>query len=111
FGQFVSESMILSFGAAVLSLLIIYLIAPQFVKLGGVPLELNLLFSAPGMLALGGLVLVVGLLSGMYPSLILSEMEPIKALGNKVKIGGGAWVRKSLVVFQFFVSMGLLMAT
>lgn len=111
FGQFVSESMILTFGSAVLSLLIIYLIAPQFVKLGGVPLDLSLLFSVPGMLLLAGLVFVVGLLSGMYPSVILSGLEPIKALGNKVKIGGGAWVRKSLVVFQFFVSMGLLIAT
>ncbi len=111
FGQFVSESMVLSLGAAVLSLLIIYLVAPQFAKLGGVPLDLNLLFSVPGMLALAGLVLGIGLLSGMYPSLVLSGMEPVKALGNQVKIGGGAWVRKSLVVFQFFVSMGLLIAT
>ncbi|HSF55942.1 MAG TPA: ABC transporter permease, partial [Algoriphagus sp.] len=111
FGQFVSESMILTFGAAVLSLLIIYLIAPQFVKLGGVPLDLSLLFSVPGMIFLTVLGVVVGLLSGMYPSVILSGLEPIKALGNKVKVGGGAWVRKTLVVFQFFVSMGLLIAT
>ncbi|MFN3999014.1 ABC transporter permease [Algoriphagus sp.] len=111
FGQFVSESMILTFGAALLSLLVIYMIAPQFVKIGGVPLNLSLLFSLKGMLFLAALVLVIGLLSGMYPSIILSGLEPIKALGNKVKIGGGAWVRKSLVVFQFFVSMGLLIST
>lgn len=65
----------------------------------------------PGILALAGLVLTVGFLSGLYPSVILSGLEPIKALGNKVKIGGGAWVRKSLVVFQFFVSIGLLIST
>ncbi|MDO8965722.1 MAG: ABC transporter permease [Algoriphagus sp.] len=111
FGQFVSESLILTAGAAVLSLLIIYLVAPQFAKLGGVPLDLTLLFSVPGILALAGLVLTVGFLSGLYPSVILSGLEPIKALGNKVKIGGGAWVRKSLVVFQFFVSIGLLIST
>lgn len=111
FGQFVSESMILTFGAALLSLLVIYLIAPQFVKIGGVPLNLSLLFSIEGMLFLAALVIVIGLLSGMYPSIILSGLEPIKALGNKVKMGGGAWVRKSLVVFQFFVSMGLLIST
>ena len=58
-----------------------------------------------------GLILIVGMLSGMYPSLILSGMDPIKALANKAKMGGGAWVRKSLVVFQFFVSIGLLIAT
>ncbi|WP_026970192.1 ABC transporter permease [Algoriphagus terrigena] len=111
FGQFISESMILTIGAAVLSLLIIYLIAPQFIKLGGVPLDLTLLYSVRGMMLLAALVLTTGLLAGMYPSVILSGLEPIKALGNKVKIGGGAWVRKSLVVFQFFVSMGLLIAT
>ena len=111
FGQFISESMILTIGAAVLSLLIIYLIAPQFIKLGGVPLDLTLLYSGRGLILLAGLVLTTGLLAGMYPSVILSGLEPIKALGNKVKIGGGAWVRKSLVVFQFFVSMGLLIAT
>lgn len=111
FGQFVSESLILTFGAAVLSLLVIYLVAPQFVKLSGVPLDLGLLFSMEGLLFLAFLVLVIGLLSGMYPSVILSGLEPIKALGNKVKIGGGAWVRKTLVVFQFFVSIGLLIAT
>jgi len=111
FGQFVSESLILTAGAAVLSLLIIYLVAPQFAKLGGVPLDLTLLFSVSGILVLAGLVLTVGFLSGLYPSVILSGLEPIKALGNKVKIGGGAWVRKSLVVFQFFVSIGLLIST
>ncbi|SEF47489.1 ABC transporter permease [Algoriphagus boritolerans] len=111
FGQFVSESMLLTFGAAVLSLFTIYLLAPQFVKLGEVPLNLALLFSFEGLLILAGMVVVVGILSGLYPSIFLSGLEPIKALGNKVKIGGGAWVRKSLVVFQFFVSMGLLICT
>jgi putative ABC transport system permease protein len=111
FGQFVSESMILTAGSAILSLLIIYLIAPQFMRIGGVPLDVNLLFSLNGMLFLLALVLLVGFLSELYPSIFLSGLEPIKALGNKIKIGGGGWVRKSLVVFQFFVSMGLLIAT
>jgi putative ABC transport system permease protein len=111
FGQFVSESMILSTGAAALSVLLIYLLAPQFAQLIGVQLNFGLLFSVQGILILAGLVLGIGLLSGLYPSVILSGLEPIKALGNKAKIGGGAWVRKSLVVFQFFVSIGLLIAT
>jgi putative ABC transport system permease protein len=111
FGQFVSESMILSFGAIFISILIIYLVAIPFEDFGGVPLDLNLLFSPIGITGLLGLFLTVGLLAGFYPSLILSGMEPMKALGNKLKIGGGAWVRKSLVVFQFFVSMGLLIST
>jgi putative ABC transport system permease protein len=111
FGQFISESMILTAGAAVLSLLAIYLVAPHFVNLSGVPLDLSLLFSGWGLAAVGVLLLLVGVLAGLYPSVILSGLEPIKAWGNKATMGGGAWVRKSLVVFQFFISMGLLIAT
>lgn len=111
FGQFVSESLILTFAAMLLSLFCIYLLAPQFSSLSGFPIGGGTLLSPK---AIGGLVvllILVGLLAGIYPSLVLSGMEPIKALGNTVKIGGGAWVRKSLVVFQFFISMGLLIAT
>ena len=111
FGQFVSESLLLTLGATVLSLLALYLVAPRFSSISGVPLNLDLIISPLGLTLLAGFVLLIGLLAGMYPSLILSGMEPIKALANKTKIGGGAWVRKSLVVFQFFVSIGLLIAT
>lgn len=111
FGQFISESMMLTLGAATLSVLILYLLAPQFLQMSGVPLDLNLLFSVPGLLILAGIILTVGLLSGLYPSVILSGLQPIKAMGNSLQIGGGAWVRKSLVIFQFFVSMGLLIST
>ena len=111
FGQFVSESMILSFGAILLSILLLYLIAIPFENFGGVTLNFEMLFSPLGIAGILGLALVVGFLAGFYPSMILSGMQPLKALGNKFKVGSGAWVRKSLVVFQFFVSMGLLIST
>jgi putative ABC transport system permease protein len=111
FGQFVSESLLLSLASTVFSVLVLYLIAPQFSSISGVPLNLALITSPMGLSLLTGFILLIGVLAGIYPSLILSGMEPIKALGNNNKIGGGAWVRKSLVVFQFFVSMGLLIST
>jgi putative ABC transport system permease protein len=111
FFQFVSESMILSFGAILLSILCLYILAIPFQNFGGVPIDLDLLMSPLGVIGLVGLFLLVGLMAGFYPSMILSCMEPLKALGSKLKIGGGAWVRKSLVVFQFFVSMALLIST
>jgi len=111
FGQFVSESILLTATATLLSLLVLYLILPKFSVVGGVPLTANSLFSPIGIGFLILLIVLVGLIAGLYPSLILSGMEPIKALANKTKMGGGAWVRKSLVVFQFFVSIGLLIAT
>lgn len=111
FGQFVSESMILTMGGLVISILVLYLLGPVISDWTQVPLQLSLLGTPAGLIFLGAVLLLVGFFSGTYPSLILSRMKPINALENKMKLGGGAWVRKSLVVFQFFVSMGLLIAT
>ena len=111
FGQFVSESMLLTLASTLLSILVLYLVSVKFSSLSGVPLDLSLVFSPLGITLLIAFIVLIGVLAGLYPSLILSSMEPIKALANKTKMGGGAWVRKSLVVFQFFVSMGLLIST
>lgn len=111
FGQFVSESMLLTFASTVLSMLVLYLVSPKFSSISGVPLNLGLLVSPLGIILILAFVALIGVLAGLYPSLILSGMEPIKALANKTKMGGGAWVRKALVVFQFFVSIGLLIST
>ncbi|MCS4435343.1 ABC transporter permease [Aquiflexum gelatinilyticum] len=111
FGQFISESFILTFSALVFSLLSLYFMVDAFGDISGVPLQLGLLLTPSGLAVILGLLLLIAFLSGVYPALILSGMEPLKALGKNVKIGGGAWLRKGLVVFQFFVSIGLLVAT
>jgi putative ABC transport system permease protein len=111
FRQFISESVILTGSALFFSLLVLFLISSNFEQISGVPLQLQQLLSPSGLLGLFGLLLLVSVLSGMYPALILSGVQPLKALGKEIKPGGGVWLRKSLVVFQFFVSIGLLMAT
>jgi len=111
FGQFISESLLLTFSAMVFSVLALYLLMTSLESLSGVPLAFNLLLSPTGILFLLTIVLVVSILSGMYPAMILSGMEPLKALGKNIKMGGNTWLRKGLVVFQFFVSIGLLIST
>jgi putative ABC transport system permease protein len=111
FGQFVSESIILTLAAVGLSLLGIYLLADPLSGLIGFKISLDPIFSLQGWILVILFISAIGLLAGLYPSLVLSGMKPIQALNNKVKIGSGAWVRKGLVVFQFFVSMGLLIST
>ncbi|PRY84659.1 ABC transporter permease [Mongoliibacter ruber] len=112
FGQFISESMILSLSGLIFSLLILFLLKGVFESFSGVPMNLELLTSPLGMLLLIGLMLLVGVFSGFYPAMILSGMEPLQALGKKVSnFTSGAWLRRSLVVFQFFVSISLLLAT
>lgn len=111
FGQFVSESMILSVSSISLSILLLYLGKGVFENFSGVPMQLNLLFGPWGIGFLIAILLLVGLMAGIYPSFVLSGMTPLKALGNEMRLGGGIWLRKGLVVFQFFISMGLLIAT
>jgi putative ABC transport system permease protein len=58
-----------------------------------------------------GVIIVVGLLAGSYPALMLSSFSPIDSLKGKLKRGkGGAFFRKTLVVFQFGISVLLIVS-
>jgi predicted permease len=59
---------------------------------------------------IGGVGILVAILSGVYPSLVLSGYNPIKALRNNISqsSGGGAWLRKGLVVAQFSIAQALI---
>ena len=56
-----------------------------------------------------GVIIVVGLLAGSYPALLLSSFKPIESLRGKLRRGNsGTFFRKSLVVFQFSISVLLI---
>lgn len=109
--QFLAESLILSVLSAGLGLMLAYLLLPFFNELSG--RELRFSFSQyPELLALlAGLVLVTGLLSGSYPALVLSQFKPLEVLKNKIRLSGSNVFTKSLVTFQFVLSIGLIIAT
>jgi putative ABC transport system permease protein len=112
FGQFISESFILSFLSLVLSIVLLLIFRSQFEAFAGVPLNTELLFHPIGITTGLFLLIFIAFFAGLYPSLILSRLEPLQALGKQlVGMKGGPWLRRSLVVFQFFVSISLLVAT
>jgi len=108
--QFLTESLIISFVATALSLIIVELALPSFNDLAHKSLDLH--FNA---LIVGGLLLLaffVGLLAGSYPAFILSAFNPVVVMkGNFTSNARGAWLRNGLVVFQFFISIVLIVGT
>ena len=110
-GQFLSESVLLSALAFVVSLLLAQTILPWFNNIAGKHLELpwtNGYFWAMG----GAFVLFTGMIAGSYPALFLSSFRPVRVLKGSVKLGKfAATPRKVLVVLQFTISVLLINGT
>jgi putative ABC transport system permease protein len=110
--QFLTESILLSLFALVLALGIAVLLLPMFNQLAGKSLHPDVLFSGRFLPVLFLLVLVVGFLAGSYPAFYLSSFQPIQVLKGRIAAGfKSSWLRSSLVVFQFFISIGLIIST
>jgi|WetSurMetagenome_2_1015567.scaffolds.fasta_scaffold07225_4 putative ABC transport system permease protein len=110
--QFLSESFILSFVSLIFALIFIKLSLPYFNNLLGTRLVLDLFaswFSIPVLILF---TIVVGLLAGSYPAFFLSSFNPYEVLKgsiqNSTKTGR---LRRVLVVFQFAVSILLIVGT
>ncbi|MGE0931882.1 ABC transporter permease [Peijinzhouia sedimentorum] len=111
FTQFIAESLILTTISMLISIMLIYLLKSSFENITGVPAQINLIYSSTGIFVLLAIIVVVGILSGSYPAFVLSGMQPLRSIGKNGSSGGVIWLRKSLVIFQFFISIGLLIAT
>jgi len=110
--QFMIESILLSFISMLLALGLAYLLVPVFNELSGKQMAIGL-FSRPWLVpAMLALVVIVGILAGSYPAFYLSAFRPIAVLKGNVAAGfKTGWLRNSLVVFQFGISIFLLVGT
>lgn len=110
--QFLVESLLISLISLGLALLAAWLLLPYFNNLTGKEIHAGTLFQPVMLLSLIGLIIIVGLLAGSYPAFFLSAFQPIVVL--KGKLSGGfkrSWLRNTLVVFQFAVSIMLIFGT
>ena len=112
FRQFMGESLLVSFMAVLLALILAYLFLPWFNSLAGKSLDFDLFWQPVSLVALALLVLGVGFLAGTYPSLYLSGYSPTAILrGDITKGRRGITFRKGLVIFQFSLSVMLIIGT
>ena len=110
--QFLSESVILSFFSLIFALIIIKITLPYFNNLLGASLKLNILGAWYTLPALILFSVFVGVLAGSYPAFFLSAFNPYEVLKGNVKnsLKNGR-LRRVLVVFQFAVSILLIVGT
>lgn len=110
--QFLLESIIYVFLATLLSFVFIYAIMPWFNTLSGKELTLEILTEPWFLATLLGLVISVGMIAGSYPALYLTAFSPVEVLKGKVRRGArSSGFRSTLVVGQFFISIGLIACT
>lgn len=110
--QFLSESVIVTFIATVLAVLGAWALLPIFNQTSGKELAFTaqtFVWLVPVLLVA---VIVIGCLAGSYPAFFLSAFQPIDVLKGKLSSGfKGGWLRSTLVVFQFSISIFLIIGT
>jgi putative ABC transport system permease protein len=110
--QFIGESVIICLIAFILTILFSWLLLPLFNQLSGKIISQSIFESARNLLILFFAALGIGLLAGIYPALVLSSFKPVTILKGKFATGTrGILLRKTLVVSQFTISIGLIIAT
>jgi putative ABC transport system permease protein len=110
--QFIGESVVLSFIALLLAFVITLLALPLFSYISGTELALGFSAQWPLMLGFTGIAVITGLLAGSYPAFYLSSFIPVKVLkGRFTNSLSAVALRKGLVIFQFIISVVLIIAS
>jgi putative ABC transport system permease protein len=109
--KFIAESILMSFIAVLIGVLIVVLVLPAFNML--VKKQLAIGLNDPSHLfALGAIALLCGLAAGSYPALYLSSFSPVSVFKKlRMKEGGAVVIRKGLVIVQFTISIVLIIST
>lgn len=108
-GQHITESLLVSSISLIVAMVLVIIVLPQFETISGKTISLQ--FNPELVLLVTSITFITGLLAGLYPAIILSGFNPIKALKGAVESGiGGRFIRKGLVVFQFTAAIILMVA-
>lgn len=106
--QFIGEAMLLTIFAITIAILLVTLLLPSFNSLTGKEIVLPINEISFWSLLIG-LTFITGIVAGSYPAFFLSSLNPIKVLKGRLKFDSAStWLRQGLVVFQFSLSIILV---
>lgn len=110
--QFLSESILLIFVLLIFGFLLAELSIGEFNRLAETNLHVKSFYLFPfNILFIIGAILI-GLISGLYPALVLTSFKTVEVIKGKVASSkGGVLARKSLMVFQFVISLVMIVGT
>jgi putative ABC transport system permease protein len=111
FSQFIGESFLTTLIAVIIALAASLLVLPFFNNLSGKQFSRETLFNPTVLSILILLCLIVSLLAGLYPAVSMSNVKLIRVLKSGFAFSSGRGLRKSLIVFQFIVSVFLIIST
>ncbi|HLY68582.1 MAG TPA: ABC transporter permease [Puia sp.] len=107
--QFLSESMLMAFSSGILAILFATFLLPAFRQITGKAFTFDL--NAALIFSIIGITLFTGFIAGSYPALYLSRFRPALVLKGSLNVSAGeAWIRKGLVIFQFSISIILIVS-
>lgn len=110
--QFLGESLLFTFIAALISFIIVAVSLPSFNSFTHKALSVDI-FSNPALaLAYLAIIVVAGVLAGIYPAFLMSSFAPVRSLKGLIKHSWGDIImRKGLVVFQFTIAGALIISS
>ncbi len=108
--QFWGEALLISLFAVILGMFFAELLLPRFNSLSGKQLSMLTAFRGIHLLALLAIAVLSGTAAGSYPAVIMSAFRPVDIVKGRLKIGGRTTLTKGLVVFQFALSVVLVIS-
>ncbi len=110
--QFLSEFVLLTFLSMLIAFCLLFLLLPYFNEVANREIPFGFFLNYKSLLAIVSLIFITGIVAGIYPAFFLSSFNTIKVLkGSSSQGSQKKLLRSGLVIFQFFVSIALIIAT
>ncbi|MFC1564746.1 ABC transporter permease [candidate division KSB1 bacterium] len=110
--QFIGESVLMSLIAMIIGFLLMIFVLPLFNNLAGKEMDISHLSGLDVILSFLGFIIVSGIIAGSFPAFFLSAFKPVAVLKGALSSGArNIMMRKILVVFQFSISIMLIIST